>query len=327
MNDELIIRVISGAASPDECRELLLWRMRAPGHEAYFQETLRVWTATEPTPLDRDDVQGRTRTITEEADARTRNRCAYRSTSRSVRGGVLLPRQGLALAATVAAIALGLRLASSPSPAEPVAVWEARGPDPRTVALSDGSLVRIAPGARLSRMASGYERRFSLQGRAFFAVAHRDRHPFVVEAEGIEIRDLGTRFQVDFTPEGLRAVVLEGSVELSAPAADPVVVGGGAVAVVARGGTASVEHPEDIYDLLDWPNGVLLFQATPLHRVAGEVARRFGRVVTVEGAAVRSRRISAWFTSESFEEVVGAICQAAGVPCAISDSTAVIGAR
>ncbi|MCG6956417.1 MAG: FecR domain-containing protein [Gemmatimonadetes bacterium] len=328
MNDELIVRVLSGTASPTERETADLWRREAPENEAYFQATLRAWTATAPARQAREDDHAFVQAVLDEADTRTgafwRRTAAGGRARRAAR--VLSPRRAVALAAAVAAVALGFRIALRSHQAETLAVWEADSLQPRTIVLGDGSVVRVAPGGRLTRLASGDERRFTLEGKAFFAVAHDAEHPFVVEVGPVSVRDLGTRFEIDPDSGRVRTVVLEGRVSVSNPHGS-VAVDEGGVAVAPPDGVTQVAYRDDVEGLLDWPGGVLIFQATPLDRVAHEVGRHFGKIVTIRDPAIRSRTITAWFGTEGFGEVMEAICQAAAVPCALTDSTATVGAR
>lgn len=330
MNDELIVRVLSDMASPSESEVVRVWRLEASQNEAYFQGIARVWTATAPPPRTRSIDRAFVRSIIEAAERRSVVDLPLRRTAAGParrRGKGLSSRRRLALlAAAIAGIALGVRVVSRPPPVKVMAVWEADTGRPRTIALSDGSLVRIAPGGRLTQLESSDERRFSLRGRAFFAVAHDARHPFVVEAGRAELRVLGTRFEIAGDGAAVRAVVLEGRVALSDPHGSVAIAAGG-VGSVHADRPPTVDYPADVRDSLAWPNGVLVFQATPLYQVAAEVSRQFGRTVTVADPAIRLRRITAWFGSEDFQEVMEAICQAAAVACTISDTKATIRAR
>jgi ferric-dicitrate binding protein FerR (iron transport regulator) len=92
-------------------------------------------------------------------------------------------------------------------------------------------------------------------------------------------------------------------------------VGAGETALAQAGEAPTSATPEDIYDLLNWPEGTLVFQGTPLGLVAEEVTRFFGHPLVVRAQAMEDRRITAWFQGESFHEVVDALCQAAGAVC------------
>jgi len=70
VNDQILIRILAGIASPDEVEAADRWRRGSPENEEYFQETLRVWTATTPETRGTSAVSGRARSIIEEADRR-----------------------------------------------------------------------------------------------------------------------------------------------------------------------------------------------------------------------------------------------------------------
>ena len=83
---------------------------------------------------------------------------------------------------------------------------------------------------------------------------------------------------------------------------------------------APVIPVEDVYSLLDWPGGVLLFQSTPLSVVAQELGRQFGRRLVIVDEALGRRRVTAWFDEESFEEILSSICLITDARCAVQSA-------
>jgi hypothetical protein len=85
--------------------------------------------------------------------------------------------------------------------------------------LSDGTIVHLNSGTTLKypvRFIAGENRQVFLDGEAFFDVTKDKKHPFIVNADNLNIRVLGTHFNVSSYPEdNLTDVVLvEGSVGL-----------------------------------------------------------------------------------------------------------------
>ncbi len=325
VNDESIVRVLSGRAGSWEADAVRRWRRRAPENEEYFQATLRAWEATAPAPRARGIDPSVVDVIVEAAERRPHDAVHRRSAPGRTSGRARPNRayRWLALAAAVAAVALAVRGVGPSSETRPLATWAAGGPDVETVALSDGTLVRIAPGGRLEQLASRGTRHFRLEGKAFFAVAHDALHPFVVESGSARLRVLGTRFEIAPGDGGTRAVVLDGTVTLSNDLGSIRITEGG-VGYATDEAAPTVVSADDARSLLDWPGGVLVFQATPLSRVAEDVARHFGRAVNVQDAATGSRTLTGWFGPETFEEVMESVCEATGITCAVSDSTATL---
>ncbi len=331
--DELIFRVLGGHATAAEEEQLRRWRAESLDNEAHFRRASGVWSLTEPAGWGEVPPPPGVDAVVR-AWEQQRAEAGTSATVRSLeeRRGKAAPRLNalrwsLALAAGLAAVALGIRLVGMPGRGpELLALYEGGAAHPSTFILSDGSRVRLAPGSRLQRWVAEGERLSNLKGRAFFAVAHDPQRPFVVRADGAEARVLGTRFELSSSDEGLRAVVVDGRLSVSNELGQ-VEVSGGSVGYALAGQAPTSESPGDIYALLDWPGGLLVFHATPLGRVAEEVGRQFGRTLEVIGDSLRALRISASFEEEGFEEIVQALCEVAAADCALTDEGASIGSR
>ncbi len=92
-----------------------------------------------------------------------------------------------------------------------------RGGEYRIV-LSDGTQVWLNAETELSYPAyfTGGERRVSLSGEAYFEVVRDEAHPFYVEARGVEVKVLGTSFNISaYREESYRATLVEGKVEIA----------------------------------------------------------------------------------------------------------------
>ena len=324
--DDLIIRVLNGQATPSEEERLRRWRAESRENQARFVQTQRVWALTGPVGRTEYSTPPGVEVITgaDEGPVEEQAGVVPLAARRAERGrGSWNVRGMLAAAAAVAAVAVGIRFVGGPGPvAEPTATFAAVDGAVLTVTLDDGSLARLAPGSRLQEWAGDGQRRFSLQGRAFFAVRHEPARPFVVEVGSSEARVLGTRFELSGGAGTLRTVVVDGRVAVS-NGAGRVEVPAGSVSDAGDDAAPSVRSVDDVYALLDWPGGLLVFQGTPLHRAAEDVARHFGRSVEVRGD-LAERRVTAFFEEEGFEEVVQALCEVSGAFCSLTDSGALL---
>ncbi|MEC5143893.1 FecR domain-containing protein [Chitinophaga sp. 212800010-3] len=91
------------------------------------------------------------------------------------------------------------------------------GSEIKTLALTDGSVIQLAPGSMLTWKDSSMAtlRRLTLQGKAEFIVHADIKRPFIVEAAGITVTALGTTFTVNTLVENNVAVKLsEGKVQI-----------------------------------------------------------------------------------------------------------------
>src|SRR5690606_8432623 len=86
------------------------------------------------------------------------------------------------------------------------------------VQLSDGSVVHLNAGSRLKYpyTFTGNTREVALMGEGYFEVAHNAERPFVVKAGGLNVRALGTTFNVLAYPDidAVETTLVEGKVVL-----------------------------------------------------------------------------------------------------------------
>jgi transmembrane sensor len=322
--DELIVKSLRGQATDIELRQLERWRAESKANEGEYQAFVLLWRrsfegdppAVKPPP----PVEA----IMREGDLRR----ARRESKASRRAVLRSPWTGVGLAAAAAAVVLFLNLPPSvdgnASTYGIFPVESSSGPgDITTLGLSDGSVIRTTPNTRMEFPARVDRREVVLDGRAFFAVT-ADPVPFLVRTRFGDVTVHGTRFEVATTTEGLRVVVVEGVVRLEAESATGD-VGEGQVAYLQPGSPLQVVDHRDPWSMLEWESGLLIYEATPLSRVAAELHQHFGRRVFLADESLGELRITAWFEDETMEEVASAICLVAGVPCEVSNDQVAIG--
>lgn len=313
--DEIIERATRGEATPQEIARLTTWRHESLENERHYQQVVSLVEA-----LGRRLTVAAVQTPTAaQILARRRGKRGPR-TVRSVIGRWL--PWGIA-AAAVALFAITVR-SSDPSSApgwNPTEI--VTGADElATVHLPDGSVARLGPRTRLRLVEAPDERVVSLEGRAFFAVAKMPDRPFRVRTRGGDALALGTRFDVSTDERGLRLLVVEGLVALSARDNRTEVAGGQAANLID--GRASEGIAVSDPALLQWMGRFLAFQSTPLSHVAAEIERVYGVRVVLTDSSLASETVSAAFTDESVHEVAGVVCAVIGHTCAITGSVVTI---
>lgn len=83
--------------------------------------------------------------------------------------------------------------------------------------LSDGTMICLNSGSKLEILSSGNsERRVRLEGEAYLNVAHNEDRPFILETSEMEVKVLGTSFDVSTYGNIHSVVLVEGSVEVNA---------------------------------------------------------------------------------------------------------------
>lgn len=184
------------------------------------------------------------------------------------------------------------------------------------MALPDGSRVELKDGTRIAVQYSETERRVVLQGgEAHFSVWKDAARPFVVVASGVEVRAVGTAFNVRLGERQVEVLVTEGRVKVAqvevagkpvATAAEvPVIsVGERAVVPLAAAVAAPVIEPvtlDDIARELDWQAPRLQFHETPLAEAVAEFNRLNRHQIELGEAALGTLRIGGTFKPDNVE--------------------------
>jgi len=321
--EDLITRSLAGELSSQEADQLSAWRSESPANEAYYRRRIQLWEW-----LSRADRSNDTGPPPRAAEL------IRRSGIRAFRGvQAELPRSrrwsiaamGAAAAAAVLAIA-GSRLGRDPPPTRRFAPVEfvTATAEVATVRLDDGTVVRLGPESRLRfDEGTGGGREVWLRGRAFFAVAKDSIRPFTVHTTVGDARALGTRFELQADGTRLRLVVVEGRVALTA-ASQRVVVGANQVSHAGPSEAPSVMNVDDAGLLLDWVNGLFVFNDTPLSQVALQLERHFGVTIVIGDSSLARRTVTAWFQEQSFDGVLQSVCRAVAASCSINERGATI---
>lgn len=152
------------------------------------------------------------------------------------------------------------------------------------VALSDGSVVMLNAGSKLSFPTGfrGAERKVYLEGEAFFEVAKNAEMPFIVGVNGSAIRVLGTKFNVSSYPEdhGVTATLLEGSIRFSDQNRQQIILKPNQQ-VISQSGKLALNEV-NAADYLAWTKGDFLFNDMPIATVMQKLGRWYNVEVDLE---------------------------------------------
>lgn len=165
----------------------------------------------------------------------------------------------------------------------------------REVLLSDGSVVRLNTDSKVAVQYTDEMRKLHLlKGEAHFDVAKNKSWPFVVQANDMLVRAVGTSFMVSVLPQKpVQVLVKEGVVEIkraSAAAVSPVRVSANNQAIAPHGSEAIVATPVAEAKLarnLAWEYGYLAFDDQTLQEAAAEYARYSDIQIVIDPAVAK----------------------------------------
>lgn len=178
----------------------------------------------------------------------------------------------------------------------------------RTIALADGSSVTLDTASRIQVRLSRDRRAIELiEGQALFDVAADASRPFVVSAGGVEVRALGTRFDVRRMNGGARVILAEGRVAVTKADAPE---GGwtlspGQQVLTTR--TAPRVEPVDVATATSWTTGRLIFDHTPLREAIAEMNRYSSVKVELASPGLAQTPVSGAFNAGDMDGFTAAL--------------------
>jgi transmembrane sensor len=141
-------------------------------------------------------------------------------------------------------------------------------------------------------------------GQAFFDVAHDASRPFVVVADGVRVRALGTRFDVRRDGEAVRVTLVQGRVQVRARGESATELRPGQAVVADRRGV-SQPAPVNAGAVASWTTGRLTFSGVPLREAVAEVNRYSDRKVVLDAPeAVAGELVSGQFVAGDVDNFV-----------------------
>jgi transmembrane sensor len=279
---------LEAGLTPSQKAELSAWLAADSRHSALLAEHRRAWARFAPLAVDAQCASG-------PAPARG---VVPRRVHRWARPALA--------AAAVVALAFFLRTRERP-PASPTATVAAAVvlPAPCEVrVLPDGSMVSLNRGARLSVDFSAGERRVRLvSGEANFEVAKDAARPFIVAAGGVEVRAVGTVFNVRLGAGSADVLVTEGAVDVrnAAQVAPGTLVRAGEHAALRAAGAPAVAalSPLEMERALAWQPRLLEFDDAALAEIVAAFNRRNAVQLVVADPALGAVRMTTSFRSDN----------------------------
>jgi len=181
--------------------------------------------------------------------------------------------------------------------------------------LPDGSKVWLNAGSTLKYdpiSGSDSIREVFLSGEAYFEVAHREDLPFIIHTNQMDIKDIGTSFNVRSYPgEGFsETTLIEGSVEIIYKDKERTLLTepNQKITVFDSGDNIQTKAEKTIsHQLLPetaWMKDVLIFKNETFQQLALRMERYYDIDIEFENDIFKNRRITGTFSNETFEQAL-----------------------
>jgi ferric-dicitrate binding protein FerR (iron transport regulator) len=170
----------------------------------------------------------------------------------------------------------------------------------------------------------GMEKRtvFLESGEAYFKVKHNVEQPFIVSANGVDIRVTGTEFNVNTYAKNIATTLAHGSVQVSA-GAKVTMLQPGQQAVYTGSEITRKEVDVDTYTA--WKDGQIIFEETTLEDVMNSLGRQYDFTVEFTTPGLKERKFGGSFRKTGqVEDILTAIGKAGNIQFSIRNRTVFI---
>ena len=196
--------------------------------------------------------------------------------------------------------------------------------DKATIELPDGTNVVLNSASQLSYLNNFGEngRRVQLNGEAYFKVAHDEKHAFIVQVGDLEVKVLGTSFNVSAYEDAkdVTVVLLEGKVGVYAQKMSHIMKPGDKIEYnkATHRITATQVHPNDY---IEWTKGNIYFEKESLENIMKTLSRIYDVEIrfdsnklpneyftgTIPGGGIQNALNILMLTSPFFYEMDGSV--------------------
>ncbi|WP_289663576.1 FecR family protein [Flavobacterium panacagri] len=179
------------------------------------------------------------------------------------------------------------------------------------IKLSDGTSVSMNAGSSLKypvQFIKGHNREVVLEGEAFFDVAKDKTHPFIVKTRGVDVKVLGTKFNVSSYKEDqdINTVLVEGSVSLSDKNNKKAMLEPGEKGSWNKEETEIAVEKVDTRFYTEWINGEIVFRKTAFKDIVIKLERTYNVKIENNRQDILDKKFNASFNKniESIDKVL-----------------------
>jgi transmembrane sensor len=333
MQLDKIIKYIEGTVSRVEKDEMESWLLEDPGNRQYLEKVKKVWFAVdELKALSLIDVNKDWNAVEKRISGRSANLNRPAGNKRVLLAKWAKIAAVFVLGIMIASLFFYLRQDLSQSSRFAGHPYELNIPDGQKsdIVLPDGTKIMINAGSRLLLPGDfdRNQREVWLDGEAFFKVAKNVGRPFHVHTTGMDMKVLGTTFNVRaYSGEDIiETTLVEGKVVLSAQeGGEEVALEPNHKAILIKNKDAEIPagirrefetfkageiivsgliNPEEA---VSWTKGKLIFENEYLDVIARRLERFYGVTIRIEDPALKKLRYTGTLKKVSVEKTLKAL--------------------
>ncbi len=154
--------------------------------------------------------------------------------------------------------------------------------------LTDGSEVWLNAASSITYPTSfsGDDRKVSITGEAYFEVVHDARKPFHVMVNDMEVKVLGTHFNINAyeNEDATKTTLIEGSVKVTKNNSNiSIAPGQQAIAINGNNNIPIQKKEVDLDEIMAWKNSKFIFQDADIKSIMRQLERWYGITASYDG--------------------------------------------
>lgn len=328
ISDDLLARYLAGETTDHESAQVKSWLAQSATHEQELARFQRIWEASAnlkpTTEVDVDLAWKKIRKqlavgSSQSADAQSADRYAGATQSevheQSSPPKIIPLRRSSFMVWRVAAsvlvmVGLGWLGYQFLQPARKPEIAKVIKTQQNTLeqTLPDGTKVYLNQNSTLTAAADFNDetRTVTLQGEAYFDVKRDETRPFVIKANGTEVRVLGTSFNVRAYDKRVSVAVTSGKVQFSSAKAKTLLIKDESAAVEAD---TIIKLPEINLNELAYRTRVFVFDKTNLSDVVASLREGYQADIRLSSRHLAKCQLTARFEKESLDATLTVIAE------------------
>lgn len=306
--DEVIARILSGEASPQDERLAGDWIALSEENSQAFERSKKIFEqGAKLKPLISVD--------TDQAWLKVKHKLDEKNTGARVVSIKATPWRSFLRIVAMLVIAAGLGTAGyfllTARKANDVNI--ASTDSVRTEELPDGSRFTLNRNSKLSYSSRRYDqkRTVQLEGEAFFDVVHDDKNVFAVQAGGLTIEDVGTSFNVKAYPGDrlILVAVATGEVRIMTEKAEGISLVAGETAEYNTETGTFTKSLNEVRNLAAYKDKIFIFENTELQVIVKLLNEVYASNIVIQNEELKKCRLTASFNNETFYSILEVIAE------------------
>lgn len=305
INDDLLVKHLLGEASATESLEVSAWLRESEENQQYYNHLQTIWEQSR-------NLAASSTVDTEAAWARFQQKIlAEEAAPAQSRTIPLRPRRWLSAAAALIVLAGTAWMVYYLTGAGTGNMITLKSGDVTlTDTLSDGSVVTLNKNTTFTypRYFAGNTRAVKLDGEAFFNISPDKTKPFIITANGVDVKVVGTSFNVKSSDEKTEVIVETGLVEVKKKK-DAILLHPREQATVLKADAAPVKKTADDVLYNYYRTKEFICNGTPLWRLADVLSEAYNTEIVIEDNHLKSMLLTATFRDEPLENILSVISE------------------